>query len=158
MKPKIKSRYSSKNIHLIPPFIITSKYQIEEKDLKPAEEWIYGSLKNFNKKVNNSNINFKNQKAFNGYKKNRIDLYKSLVFNIIFIILVQIDNLSKRFELSQISNIFYQKLSNIYKKGDFPNHLRHSSKIIRKFNKSSNKNKFISTSLPNINKFKQGGK
>ena len=43
------------------------------------------------------------------------------ICNIIFIILVQIDNLSKRFELSQISNIFYQKLSNIYKKGDFPN-------------------------------------
>ena len=83
MRRKINVKNSSKNINKHPSLMTLSNYKNEEKNLKPAEEWIYGSL---NKIENNFIINFKNQKAFKGYRKNRIDLYKLLF--LIYILLI----------------------------------------------------------------------
>lgn len=55
--------------------ISSSIEQNEDKNLKPAGEWIYGTL---SQSVNNKTKNFKNQSAFKGYQKNRYDLYKSI--------------------------------------------------------------------------------
>ena len=44
---------------------------MKEEKLKPFKEWIYGTSKLPN---NHLSVNFKNQKAFYGYKKDRIDL------------------------------------------------------------------------------------
>jgi hypothetical protein len=49
----------------------------EDKNLKTVEEWIYGKV---NENGNNSIINFKSQKAFKGYKRNKVDLYKLFFF------------------------------------------------------------------------------
>ena len=47
---------------------------IKEEKLKPHKEWI----NSFSKLTNISlSVNFKNQKAFHRYRKDRIDLYKS---------------------------------------------------------------------------------
>lgn len=56
----------------------------EDKNLKTAEEWIYGKV---NENGNYSIINFKSQKAFKGYKKNKVDLYK-LFFYLIYILIL----------------------------------------------------------------------
>lgn len=45
----------------------------EDKNLKTAEEWIYGKV---NENGSNTIINFRSQKAFKGYKRNKVDLYK----------------------------------------------------------------------------------
>ena len=82
MNRKINTRLSVKNFDRYPSTSILSISQNEEKNLKPVEEWIYGTL---NKVSSTRNINFKNQKAFNGYQKKRIDLYKFyFLFNISF--------------------------------------------------------------------------
>jgi len=157
----MKRKINVKNLNKHTSLLTLSKYHLEDQNLKTAEEWIYGSLK---KKSNNSIINFKNQKAFNGYKINRIDLYKSFILLInTFNIIDQIDNVSKRFELGRISDNFYQKLFNIYKKEDYHIQLRKSLKHYKISNKSNNKNthknkKNINLSLPNINNYKQKGK
>lgn len=54
------------------PYLMNST--MKEENLKPVKEWIYGSSKI---SINNLSVTFKNQKAFHGYRKNRIDLYKS---------------------------------------------------------------------------------
>ena len=46
----------------------------KEENLKLVKKWIYDNSKIPNKNVN---INFKSQKAFYGYRKNKVDLYKS---------------------------------------------------------------------------------
>ena len=84
MKRKINTKHSYENFGRHPSLITFSINQNMDKQLKPAEEWIYGSL---NISGNNSIMNFKNQKAFNGYQKNRIDLYKLFFFNIFILIL-----------------------------------------------------------------------
>ncbi len=84
MKKKLKINYSSKHFGRYPSLLTTSKYQNEERNLKPAEEWIYGTL---NKIGSDSTINFKNQKAFKGYQKQKIDLCKSFYFLIFFLML-----------------------------------------------------------------------
>lgn len=147
MRKKINVKNSSKNINKHPSLMTLSKYQIEEKNIKPAEEWIYGSL---NKIENNFIINFKNQKAFKGYRKNRIDLYKLFFLIYSFNFIDQINNLSKKFELSQISNNFYRRLFHIYKEGN-PIHFRQSLNNYKLSNKSDNKNIHKNNaSLPNI--------
>ena len=83
MKRKLNAKYSYDNFSRHPSLITLSLNQNKEKHLKPVEEWIYGSL---NFIGNNSIMNFKNQKAFNGYQKKRIDLYKSILFFNIFIL------------------------------------------------------------------------
>ena len=47
---------------------------MKEEKLNPCKEWIYGVSKL--PKINLS-VNFKNQKVFHRYRKDRIDLYKS---------------------------------------------------------------------------------
>ena len=80
MNPRIKIKHNFKIFKRHKSLLMLSTSQTKQKNLKPVEEWIYGSL---NKIANNSIINFKNQKAFNGYQKKRIDLYKSFhLFNI----------------------------------------------------------------------------
>ena len=79
MKRKLNLNYSLKHFGKHSSLLTTSKYQNEERYLKPAEEWIYGTL---NKIGSNSNINFRNQKAFKGYQKQKIDLYKSFCYLI----------------------------------------------------------------------------
>ena len=64
------------------PHLINSAMK-EEKIKKPFKECIYNSSKLSNN--NNLNINFKNQKAFFGYRKSQIDLYKSFCYLIILI-------------------------------------------------------------------------
>lgn len=44
-----------------------------EKDIKPAEEWIYGKISPMQ---DTSIITFKCQKAFKGYQKDRVNLCK----------------------------------------------------------------------------------
>ena len=56
----------------------------EDKNLKTVEEWIYGKV---NENGNNSIINFKSQKAFKGYKGNKVDLYK-LFFYLIYVLIL----------------------------------------------------------------------
>ena len=79
----------SKNASIKNPFKNFKRFQslitlpllpFEEKNLKSLEEWIYGIVKN---PVSRPKISFKNQKAFNGYQKNRIDCYKSSNFIIL---------------------------------------------------------------------------
>lgn len=85
MKRKINIKNSGQNFGRPQSLITSSMHQKEDKNLKPVEEWIYGTLNIIGSK---STINFKNQKAFNGYQKKKIDLYKSLnLFNILFLIL-----------------------------------------------------------------------
>lgn len=84
MNRKINSRHSLNNFIKHPSLMELSMTKIKEKNIKPVEEWIYGSL---NISGNTLIMNFKNQKAFNGYQKNRIDLYKSFFFNIFILIL-----------------------------------------------------------------------
>ena len=85
MNRKINVKKSANNFNRYPSLMQLSMSQSKEKNLKPVEEWIYGSL---NITRNNRIINFKNQKAFNGYQKKRIDLYKSFyIFNIVILIL-----------------------------------------------------------------------
>lgn len=80
MKRKLNNKLSYNNFARHPSLMTLSVNQNKEKLLRPIEEWIYGSL---NITGNNSIMNFKNQRAFNGYQKKRIDLYKSnLLFNI----------------------------------------------------------------------------
>lgn len=74
MSLRLNINHSFKNFNRHQSLLMLSIPQTKEKNLKPVEEWIYGTL---NKTGNNSIINFKNQKAFNGYQKKRIDLYKS---------------------------------------------------------------------------------
>jgi hypothetical protein len=82
MSKKINTKLSVKNFERYPSINTLSISQNEEKNMKPVEEWIYGTL---NKVSSTRNINFKNQKAFNGYQKKRIDLYKFyFLFNISF--------------------------------------------------------------------------
>lgn len=71
MHQKLNAKHSSKKfIHSL----ISSSID-EDKNLKPAEQWIYGTSI---QSIKNKNKNFKNQNAFKGYQKNRIDLYKSI--------------------------------------------------------------------------------
>lgn len=80
-------------------------------------------------------------------------IYLIFLFNII----VQIENISKKFELSQISDKFYHKLFKIYKNVNYPTiHLKQSLndyKFIDKkfYNKKCQKSK-NAQSLPNIKK------
>lgn len=85
MKRRINIKNTSQNFGKPQALITSSMNQKEDKNLKPVEEWIYGTLNIIGSK---STINFKNQKAFNGYQKKKIDLCKSLnLFNILFLIL-----------------------------------------------------------------------
>ena len=84
MNRKKYTKNSSNNFRRYPPLMKLSISQNKENKLKPVEEWIYGSL---NLTGNDRIINFKNQKAFNGYQKKRIDLYKSFYFFNIFILI-----------------------------------------------------------------------
>ena len=160
MKRKINAKHSYDNFSSHPSLMKLSLNQNKEKHLKPFKEWIYGSL---NFIGDNSIMTFKNQKAFNGYQKKRIDLCRYiLLFNIlifIFFIIVQIKNISKRFELREISDNFYRKLFNIYKKSNYPIQLKQSLKNYKIIDKNpDNRNNFRhnrSRSLPYI---KQRGK
>ena len=84
MNKKLYVKHSLRNFNRDSSLMPFSIGQIEEKNLKPAEEWIYGT---FNKLGNNTIKTFKNQSAFNGYQKNRIDLYKSIILFIYFLVL-----------------------------------------------------------------------
>ena len=84
MNRKLNSNHSLNNFIRHPSLMELSITRNEEKNIKPVEEWIYGSL---NISGNTLIMNFKNQKAFNGYQKNRIDLYKLFFFNIFILIL-----------------------------------------------------------------------
>lgn len=79
MKRKRNNNHIGMNLNRSSSLMTLSMYKVEDKNLKPVEEWIYGTL---NRKGNNSIINFKNQKTFNGYQKNRIDLYKLTILLI----------------------------------------------------------------------------
>ena len=76
MNRKINVKKSANNFNGYPSLMQLSMSQSKEKNLKPVEEWIYGSL---NITGNNRIINFKNQKAFNGYDGRKVDLCK-LIF------------------------------------------------------------------------------
>ena len=85
MNRKTYTKNSPKNFRKYPSLMKLSISYSKENKLKPVEEWIYGSL---NITGNDRLINFKNQKAFNGYQKKRIDLYKSnYIFNIFILVL-----------------------------------------------------------------------
>ena len=85
MRRKLNLNYSNKYFGKHQTVMTTFKYQNEDRNLKPAEEWIYGTL---NKIASNSTINFRNQKAFKGYQKKNIDLYMSFIlFNIFILVL-----------------------------------------------------------------------
>lgn len=73
--------HSFNNFIKHPSLMDLSIVKVNEKNIKPVEEWIYGSL---NISGNTLNMNFKNQKAFNGYQKNRIDLFKSFFLKFLF--------------------------------------------------------------------------
>lgn len=71
MSRKINIRNINKKLGKSHSAITLSMTLGGEKNAKSVEEWIYGSL---NKRGINSIINFKNQKAYNGYQKQKIDL------------------------------------------------------------------------------------
>ena len=73
MNRKINTKLSYKSFDRNQSLNNLSISKNEDKNVKPVEEWIYGTL---NKVSSNRIINFKNQKAFNGYRKKRVDLYK----------------------------------------------------------------------------------
>jgi hypothetical protein len=73
MKRTINSRGNSKRLGKYSSLISLSMSHDEDKNQKTMEEWIYGKV---NENGNNTIINFKSQKAFKGYKRNKVDLYK----------------------------------------------------------------------------------
>ncbi len=77
MNRKINTKLSYKSFDRNQSLNNLSISKNEDKNVKPVEEWIYGTL---NKVSSNRIINFKNQKAFNGYRKKRVDLYKFYLF------------------------------------------------------------------------------
>ena len=77
MYKKLNSRYANSCCKL--PSLMNSTEK--EENLKLVKKWIYDNSKIPNKNVN---INFKSQKAFYGYRKNKVDLYKSFNY-LIFI-------------------------------------------------------------------------
>ena len=85
-----------------------------ESSTKPLEEWIYGKL---NRVGSSGIITFKNQIAFNGYEGSKLNLCKiKYLYVKLYYIIVHIKNISQRYEIRQMSNNFYNKLSSIYNK------------------------------------------
>jgi len=79
----INNRGSSRTLGKHSLMSLSMTHDEDKNNLKTAEEWIYGKA---NENGSKTIINFRSQKAFKGYRRNKVDLYK--LFYLIYILIL----------------------------------------------------------------------